>query len=46
MSEALMKARLVDGKASSPIEVDGGVKYVILNPPVTLVDGSKVQLRP
>src|SRR6202011_1945382 len=31
------------------IEVDSGVKagdQVILNPPVTLVDGSKVQVRP
>jgi hypothetical protein len=31
------------------VEVDNGVKagdQVILNPPVTLVDGSKVQLRP
>ena len=31
------------------VEVDSGIKagdQVILNPPVTLVDGSKVQLRP
>ena len=31
------------------VEVDTGLKageQVILNPPVTLVDGSKVQLRP
>ena len=31
------------------VEVDSGIKagdQVILNPPVTLVDGSKVQVRP
>src|SRR5882757_3105444 len=33
----------------TPVEVDSGIKAgdrVILNPPVTLIDGSKVQVRP
>jgi hypothetical protein len=51
VSDGIAEIRTVNVKRDlgTSVEVDAGIKagdQVILNPPVTLVDGSKVQPRP